>query len=837
MKRTFTKSVVASAIILSVILFSGCQKDLYDPNTATDKDAPITGVPDGFDFSTVSSVNLTVNVDGQYNNFYYTIEVYDKNPIINSDAKLLTKGVGKQGAPFVSVVTVPQTLKSLSIRQTNPAGISVVRSIDVDSKSLTCSFGSTVAATTKASPLYISTKASTLTVTDADFASSVPVGATEFNQNPTNGSSYYIKGGFSGGIELGGKDNITLYAQAGDHINLTSLYLPSNCKLYLLPGAYVSTSGSSIGQTNTLISINTGATFYRGGDYYIDNTARILNKGTLKVNNLTLSGSAILYNAGTLDLGTSKLIINNQNCYFENHGSVEANDINISNGSLTNNGIINLKQDFTVSSSSGLVDNNGTIEANNLILSGNFQFNNYKDVIIDTQATITNQSIWKNEGTFTTKNFTINANTSFLNSCKLIVTGLLNLQGSTIKVDAGAYVGCENLSIQGSRVEMGNKALMMVNQAILNGNKKDENKGFWGTGNDYALLKIKKAVQGSNGAYDIIYYGGNIQVACSDHPSEDVDQWNIGRRFGKASSITWVNYDKATVDIPSSACTAGNDPITGNPPINPTFPIDVTDGTTYTYAMEDLWPVYGDYDINDLVVSTNFGYTLSSPNVLSKMVITANLRAIGANKSLAAAFQLDNIDAASVADVSYSVKSTDGSVFEVSSAKTESGQTKAVIPLFDNAHKFLGASASSITNTVKGGNYVEPKTVVITITFVDGKIKPEDIAVKDLNFFTVTDGKKTDRTEIHLGKYVPTDKADTKLFGQDDDNSSVGIGNKYLSKDNLVWGMMIPVEFKYPIEGNSILKVYSKFDIWAKSGGKSEQNWYETVNESLTYSK
>lgn len=797
MKRTLTKAM-AFAIISLAMLFSGCQKDLYDPNTSTtDTDAPITGVPDDFDWSTVSSVNLTVNVDDQYNGaYYYTVEVYDKNPIISSDAKLLTKGVGKQGSPFVSVVTVPQTLKSLVIRQTNPAGISVVRSIDVDSNSLTCSFGET-SATTKSSSVYRATKTATLAVTDADFPTSAPAGATNFNPASFQASSNYIlPDGFSGQVSLGNQNNISLYASGTVHISY--LYLTSGSKLYLLPGATVTSDSNNLGQVGAVISINTGASFITTQTLEASSSVKLLNKGTFQAPTLKISTNAQLYNAGTITV-SGKLSGENSDSYIENNGTITA-------------------QDLETAGSSSFVNSGNVTIAN-------------KTYISSSGAT------WKHEsGTYTTKNMEIiSGNSNSTNSCKLVVTNELKLNTGNLNIDAGAYVSCNTLYMDNARIEM--KALAMLDvKEQANYNYNIPPKGIFGVGNVYALLKIKKAVSATRGvdATSIINYGGKLQIACSDHPDQYVNPWN--KRYDKEPSVEWVNYDKATVDIPSSACTAGNDPATGNPPVNPTFPMDVTDGTSYTYAMEDLWPAYGDYDMNDIVISNTFGHTLSSQNYISKLTITTTLQAIGANKSIAAAFQLDNISSANVTGVTYSVSSTDGSVFEVANAKVESGQTKAVIPLFDNAHSFLGVSAGSITNTVESGTYVAPKTVVVTVTFVSNTVTAADIAVKDLNFFIVTDGKKTSRTEVHLGGYNPTDKVNTALFNTGVDAS--GTNGKYKSKGNLVWGMMLPTAFEYPIESTSILDVYSKFEPWAVSGGTSDVDWYLTpTNTASVYKK
>ncbi len=40
----------------------------------------------------------------------------------------------------------------------------------------------------------------------------------------------------------------------------------------------------------------------------------------------------------------------------------------------------------------------------------------------------------------------------------------------------------------------------------------------------------------------------------------------------------------------------------GGDPEDPKFPIIMDDNRNYAYLFEDQWPLYGDYDMNDLVL-------------------------------------------------------------------------------------------------------------------------------------------------------------------------------------------------------------------------------------------
>ena len=57
-------------------------------------------------------------------------------------------------------------------------------------------------------------------------------------------------------------------------------------------------------------------------------------------------------------------------------------------------------------------------------------------------------------------------------------------------------------------------------------------------------------------------------------------------------------------------CTGDGNQGSTNPPSNPNYPIEVPNGPYYTFAMEDNWPAFGDYDMNDLVLghTESIGY-------------------------------------------------------------------------------------------------------------------------------------------------------------------------------------------------------------------------------------
>ena len=793
------------SMFLLVTVMSSCVQNTVDKSGSTQV-SDLT-IPADFNWSTVRQVSLTVNVDDQYDGkYYYTVEIYDQNPVLYSSAKLLAKGVAKNGQTFSSVVAVPQGLTSLGIRQISPDGVSTVRAVDI-ADAVSCNFKQTSAVSSVPSSSSSSSYKkvasvaaySSIPVSDADFPTTVPSGASVYSSGQyVSGGNYLLNDGFSGSVSVG--SNVNFYVSG--NISVSSFYMGSGSKLYLLPGAKanISFSGNSLGQSNTVVSVNNGATL-KTGSLEISSGTKVLNRGTFQTSDyLRISSTGQLYNSGILSV-SSTLSGENASSYIDNEG-----------GTIT-------AQDFLLNGSSNL-SNAGTVTIANstLVSSGN--------------------AVWINaDGTYTTQNMEIDAyNKNTVNDCKLVVNNLLNLNSGNLTVGSGGSVVCSNLTMNNATVNLGGKAIFDVQTlATYTYNPKSAGYGFYGTGTDYSLLKIKKAVAANNNQTYIINYGGNLQIECEDHPAVQVDAWNT--RYTYDASVEWFAAGKSTVSIPVSSCSEGNVISSGGTPTNPTFPLEVKPGISYTYAMEDLWPEYGDYDMNDLVMTLTPSYFIDAANHVTSLVLPATLRAVGGIKSIGAAFQLDEVSSGNVASVTYSSAMTaiDGSVFEQASSGVETGQTNAVVPLFDDAHKFLGVN-HVITNTIVGGQSAAPQTVTATIQFNSSAAVSEDaININNLNFFIVTDGQKTARTEIHLRGYNPSDKANKTLFGTGVDNSVTGA--KYSSIDNLVWGMMIPAAFNYPIENVSILKAYPNFKSWAESGGVNNQDWYDSPVSGNVYVK
>lgn len=238
-----------------------------------------------------------------------------------------------------------------------------------------------------------------------------------------------------------------------------------------------------------------------------------------------------------------------------------------------------------------------------------------------------------------------------------------------------------------------------------------------------------------------------------------------------------------------------------------------------TLAFEDLWPNKGDYDFNDLVVDYNFMQISNGENKVVEINAAITIRAIGASMRNSFLLQL-NTTPSNIKVVSG--QSLTSGIFALNSNGTEQGQSKAVIPIFDDSFKALNYNGS-IVNTVIGGAYTSPKTINVKIEF-NTPIALTTIGTAPYNPFIVLGGVRG--KEIHLPASAPTDLVDKSLFGTGDDDTNLSTQKYYMSDKYLPWAINIPEQFAYPAEKQDITKSFLVFNSWASSGGFNYMDWY-----------
>ncbi len=291
----------------------------------------------------------------------------------------------------------------------------------------------------------------------------------------------------------------------------------------------------------------------------------------------------------------------------------------------------------------------------------------------------------------------------------------------------------------------------------------------------------------------------------------------------------WVvraTYDHAINDLGSFKCFAEElaDDDTdddGIPDVQDKFPNDPDKAfENYTpskigwgsLAFEDLWPSKGDFDFNDLVINYRFTAISNARNEVVAMKCVFKVDNIGASLTNGFGFELpispDLIQQATGMNL------TNG-IINLNPNGTEAGQSRAVIIVMDNAFQNgnIGTCAPATDQEIQ-----------IDMSFN----QPLEIALlgqAPFNPFIFVNQVRGH--EVHLVNQMPTDLADTSLFGELQDDSNPELGRYYVSERNLPWAINIIHSFRVPREKNQINLAYNRFVQWAESGGAFFQDWYK----------
>jgi LruC domain-containing protein len=242
------------------------------------------------------------------------------------------------------------------------------------------------------------------------------------------------------------------------------------------------------------------------------------------------------------------------------------------------------------------------------------------------------------------------------------------------------------------------------------------------------------------------------------------------------------------------------------------------DNSYGTFAFEDQWPGYGDYDFNDMVVDYKFHQLANAQNKLQTLRSEFIIKAVGAGFDNAFGFEMDVTPSA--------IKSVTGNeinrdLFTFNGNGTEAGTAKAVIVATDDAHASFGMEG--FVNTVNTEAFTAPDTIIVDVEFNTPQVLGYGGSAPFNPFIVIN---QTRGREVHLPGYDPTSNVDASYFGTGNDASDPNTGVYYKSKTGLPWGMNLPVSFDYPEEKKDIRDIYLNFNQWAKSSGFTYMDWY-----------
>jgi LruC domain-containing protein len=483
---------------------------------------------------------------------------------------------------------------------------------------------------------------------------------------------------------------------------------------------------------------------------------------------------------------------------------------------------------LNINSREGLLVNRGVLQISNG-LAFNYTFINYSEVslspfnvnsnegkfynhgTLNVAGNLNNSNFVHNKGTINVSgSFNNNSNSTLINECRIIATGDFHQNAMMehygyIKANGTFYV---QQSGSGESLVFGH-SLIEAGSSFINRSLTAPNTGA------YARMNIQNNIQ-VNGGGSVL---GLMDLCVSS-----------GQISNNGSINNTVTYCEAF--IPETNCNPG----AGTPPSGPgdgenppededEYPDDPdrtfnnpypAAGVFGTLAYEDLWPSYGDYDMNDLVVGYHINEITNSDNKVVDIEFICVIRAIGA--TLDSGFGIEFPVAASRIQQVVGTRYTEGLISNQGNG-TEVGQSNAVVIFWDNSAYEMG----KYVNTTNPANHVQEDTLRITVTF-NPPIDPLELGGAPYKPFIFVNNDRS--LEIHLPGKSPTTLADKTLFGFHDDNSSVTSERFYKSVDNLNWAINIPETIPYPLESIEIIEAYPNFQSWAESGGLSNPDWY-----------
>ncbi len=240
-----------------------------------------------------------------------------------------------------------------------------------------------------------------------------------------------------------------------------------------------------------------------------------------------------------------------------------------------------------------------------------------------------------------------------------------------------------------------------------------------------------------------------------------------------------------------------------------------------SFLAEDLWPVKGDYDFNDVVVDYRIHYVHDSKNQVKEVSFETVIKANGGYQQNSMMMRLP-VSPTLVEKISDYQKFD--SYIQLAENGTEKDQSETVFILTDNLSKTLPPPiGSKVTNVINSDPKMNPVNLTVKVTFTS-PISKTLLGSAPYDPFVIPN---LDRSrEIHLAGKTLTDKANAKLLGTQDDASGSFDRPNFTSKTGLPWAFVISSSVPHSQEGIDFTLGFLKFSDWASSKGTLYSDWF-----------
>lgn len=290
------------------------------------------------------------------------------------------------------------------------------------------------------------------------------------------------------------------------------------------------------------------------------------------------------------------------------------------------------------------------------------------------------------------------------------------------------------------------------------------------------------------------------------------------------------------------------------------YNIEISDlGVTYAYypnenswvtlAYEDLWPVEGDFDMNDVV----FHYRTVSvirDEQLQRVDIYGQLLAIGASYHNGFAIRIPGIqaDAVDITKMRFrytQLDSNGNSSTEEQDNPIEISSNELIAIVTPNVWELVTTDCTFYRTDPGCNDHIQfefelslPFSELQRNSHIKTLYDPFIFATENRfhgDTFSSLPGREL---EIHLADISPTEKANMHFLNLKDDTSSIENNRYYKNSNNLPWSMEIATQWKHPQSGVDLLKAYPDFESFVISNKVDNSDWYkkEKRNEEYIYS-
>lgn len=838
------------------LISHSCSDDVYDPTKKRDI-APAENpfgadftAPSGFDWSMLSTVSLQVEVQDIYNGSYeYLIEVFTSSPHANPAPAPIAAGYANSDHLYTTTLSVPAGTDRLFIRKTSPRQAKEIYEYAVQ-PNMVCK-------------LYRQQTGTRLPASTHHFRSQakMPRPTVSAPQIPEDATEWKIKNDWAAQWNAG---NYILTDSIGSET--FNVQVGSGVNLYV--NSAVSLAGLTL-QGGSSLTILAGGSLTLGGQLNAQSGSNVGNYGTLDVAHTNISTSSLLLNQGAISVSGRMGLTS---CTVDNYGTIQAqgsSNESIQTNSTTDvviNNFAGATIQATAISNGCTLNNEGRIEANEISGWGPMAINNQSTGILQTERLGGNPLQLFNDGAMRVDELdTHGSNASITNQCTLIITDELKCSG-TLTLNNGSLVGgwTGQRWLPISKLELNNGTSVSMNSSYILAEHI-----VCGSGVTIQATGAASMIQTEDIRYEwTTQLSGPLYLDCNEELNVGKEYaWRYSKDDQVVTSIpmnsarayietcSGVMYDRQ--EAPETGGDGGNtggntggdggntggfepdpdpepapEPEPDPAPSVPPMPEEVTPVSSCTYAFEDNWPLYGDYDFNDIVLTIDaIKLTTRKSGQLKEAKIEGTLKAVGASRVLGIGIRFLGLDNSFTYN-DFQCNWTTGNT------TWEEGNDHPTLILTEDAFAQVAGSGNkrAFLNTERDGYKRQYKGFDLRIKFPNGDISPEafDLSQLDVFIFCRTKAYTPYRREIHLAGYRPTNWADRSYEGTGNDN---GYRN-YTSNEGLSWGICVPSkDWRWPLEYYNIINesVYPQFESWVKSGSSMNSTWYYDYDSSKVY--